>query len=77
MEFINTIIFQLQQPATSQVTGTQMLNILPAPTPPSSSNIGAQSAFISLTSNPPNTFNSANASSTHPSAHPPPRHVNG
>ncbi|XP_035228924.1 protein lin-54 homolog isoform X2 [Stegodyphus dumicola] len=67
-------VTQLQQPSTGQVTGTQMLNILPAPAAPNS---GTQSAYISLSSNPPqNSFQSSNSSSGH-AAHHSPRHVNG
>ncbi|PRD26697.1 UNVERIFIED_CONTAM: hypothetical protein NCL1_37452, partial [Trichonephila clavipes] len=59
----------LQQPTATPGTGTQVLNILPAPSTPNSSTLGSQSAFISLSSNPPNNFRPSSALATHPPAH--------
>ncbi|XP_055934386.1 protein lin-54 homolog isoform X1 [Argiope bruennichi] len=66
-------VTQLQQNTSSSGTATQMLNILPAPATPSSSSLGSQSAFISLTSNPPNNFRSSSVPPSHQSAHHSPR----
>ncbi|GFU06615.1 protein lin-54 [Trichonephila clavipes] len=66
-------VTQLQQPTATPGTGTQVLNILPAPSTPNSSTLGSQSAFISLSSNPPNNFRPSSALATHPPAHHSPR----
>ncbi|GIY39819.1 protein lin-54 homolog [Caerostris extrusa] len=59
-------VTQIQQSSSSSGTGAQVVNILPAPATSSSS---SQSAFISLTSNPPNNFRPP----SHPPAHHSPR----
>ncbi|CAL1275676.1 unnamed protein product [Larinioides sclopetarius] len=66
-------VTQLQQNASSPGAATQMLNILPAPATPSSSSLGSQSAFISLTSNPPNNFRPSSVPPSHQPAHHSPR----
>ncbi|XP_054716591.1 protein lin-54 homolog [Uloborus diversus] len=68
-------VTQIQQPSSvHQISsGTQMLNILPAPTPNSTA-VGSQSAFISLAAAPQSNFHSASSAAT---AHHSPRSVNG